>query len=70
MATNPSDDLGIMFFLEQVKTMAASSVIANRSHYTTAGTGSETDGGAVITNPDTNEKTGVFGAGTMPALYY
>ena len=35
---------------------------------TTAGTGSETDGGAVITNPDTNEKTGVFGAGTMPAL--
>ncbi|MCM1228142.1 MAG: iron-containing alcohol dehydrogenase [Clostridium sp.] len=35
---------------------------------TTAGTGSETDGGAVITNPDTNEKTGVFGTGTMPVL--
>ena len=35
---------------------------------TTAGTGSETDGGAVITNPETNEKTGVFGAGTMPVL--
>lgn len=35
---------------------------------TTAGTGSETDGGAVITNPDTNEKTGVFGPGTMPVL--
>ncbi len=35
---------------------------------TTAGTGSETDGGAVITNPATNEKTGVFGTGTMPVL--
>ena len=35
---------------------------------TTAGTGSETDGGAVITNPATNEKTGVFGFGTMPAV--
>ncbi len=35
---------------------------------TTAGTGSETDGGAVITNPETNEKTGVFGPGTTPVL--
>lgn len=35
---------------------------------TTAGTGSETDGGAVITNPETNEKTGVFGPGTYPVL--
>lgn len=35
---------------------------------TTAGTGSETDGGAVITNPNTNEKTGVFGPGTYPVL--
>ena len=35
---------------------------------TTAGTGSETDGGAVITNPATNEKTGVFGPGTYPVL--
>lgn len=35
---------------------------------TTAGTGSETDGGAVITNPVTQEKTGVFGTGTMPVL--
>ena len=35
---------------------------------TTAGTGSETDGGAVITNPVTNEKTGVFGPGTYPVL--
>lgn len=35
---------------------------------TTAGTGSETDAGGVITNPDTHEKTGVFGIGTMPVL--
>ena len=35
---------------------------------TTAGTGSETDGGAVITNPETHEKTGVFGPGTTPVL--
>lgn len=35
---------------------------------TTAGTGSETDGGAVITNPETDEKTGVFGTGTFPVL--
>lgn len=31
---------------------------------TTAGTGSETDGGGVITNPETNEKTAIF-AGTQ-----
>ena len=35
---------------------------------TTAGTGSETDGGAVITNRETHEKTGVFGPGTTPVL--
>lgn len=35
---------------------------------TTAGTGSETDGGAVITNPEAHEKTGVFGPGTTPVL--
>lgn len=35
---------------------------------TTAGTGSETDSVAVVTNPATNEKTGVFGIGTFPAL--
>lgn len=35
---------------------------------TTAGTGSETDGGAVITNPLTEEKTGVFGIGTFPVV--
>lgn len=35
---------------------------------TTAGTGSETDGAGVITNPETNEKTGVFGPGAYPVL--
>lgn len=35
---------------------------------TTAGTSSETDGGAVITNPETNEKTSVFDTGTMLVL--
>ena len=35
---------------------------------TTAGTGSETDSGGVITNPDTHEKTAVFGHGLFPKL--
>lgn len=35
---------------------------------TTAGTGSETDQGGVITNPETKEKTAVFGYGLFPKL--
>ncbi len=35
---------------------------------TTAGTGSETDGGAIISNPETSEKTKVAGPGTIPVL--
>lgn len=35
---------------------------------TTAGTGSETDSGGVITNPDTHEKTAVFGYDLFPKL--
>ena len=35
---------------------------------TTAGTGSETDAGGVITNPETKEKTAVFGYGLFPKL--
>lgn len=35
---------------------------------TTAGTGSETDSGGVITNPDTKEKTAVFGYELFPRL--
>ena len=69
MATNPSNDLWdyVMFGTgkKQWPPVPSLPIVAIT---TTAGTGSETDGGAVITNPDTNEKTGVFGAGTMPAL--
>lgn len=35
---------------------------------TTAGTGSELDAGGVITNPETNEKTAVFGESLFPVL--
>lgn len=35
---------------------------------TTAGTGSETDSGGVITNPETQEKTAIFGDGIFPKL--
>ena len=35
---------------------------------TTAGTGSETDSGGVITNPETHEKTAVFGYDLFPKL--
>lgn len=35
---------------------------------TTAGTGSETDFGAVITNPETNEKTGIVHESLFPVL--
>lgn len=69
MATNASDDLWdyVMFGTgkKQWPPVPSLPIVAIT---TTAGTGSETDGGAVITNPETQEKTGVFGASTMPAL--
>ncbi|GAA6292339.1 iron-containing alcohol dehydrogenase [Enterocloster asparagiformis] len=69
MATNASDDLWdyVLFGTgkKQFPPVPSLPIVAIT---TTAGTGSETDGGAVITNPDTKEKTGVFGVGTMPVL--
>ncbi len=69
MATNPSDDLWdyVMFGTgkKQWPPVPSLPIVAIT---TTAGTGSETDGGAVITNPETQEKTGVFGTGTMPVI--
>lgn len=69
MTTNESNDLWdyVMFGTgkQQWPPIPSLPIVAIT---TTAGTGSETDGGAVITNPETQEKTGVFGFGTMPAL--
>ena len=69
MATNPSNDLWdyVMFGTGkgQWPPVPSLPIVAIT---TTAGTGSETDAGAVITNPATEEKTGVFGTGTMPVL--
>lgn len=69
MATNESNDLWdyVMFGTgkKQWPPVPSLPIVAIT---TTAGTGSETDGGAVITNPETQEKTGVFGSGTYPVL--
>ena len=69
MATNESNDLWdyVMFGTgkKQWPPVPSLPIIAIT---TTAGTGSETDGAGVITNPETQEKTGVFGTGTMPVL--
>ncbi len=69
MAANESDDLWeYVMFGTGKKRRAENASLPIIAIPTTAGTGSETDGGAVITNTDTNEKTGVFGKGTMPKL--
>lgn len=68
MAANGGDLWDYVLFGSGKKQWAPKASLPIVAITTTAGTGSETDGGAVITNPETNEKTGVFGTGTMPVL--
>lgn len=68
MATNGGDLWDYVMFGTGKQQWPANPALPIVAITTTAGTGSETDGGAVITNPETNEKTGVFGPGTYPVL--
>lgn len=68
MATNGGDLWDYVMFGTGKQQWPANPGLPIVAITTTAGTGSETDGGAVITNPETNEKTGVFGPGTYPVL--
>lgn len=68
MATNGGDLWDYVMFGTGKQQWPANPGLPIVAITTTAGTGSETDGGAVITNPETNEKTGVFGSGTYPVL--
>lgn len=68
MATNGGDLWNYVMFGTGKQQWPANPGLPIVAITTTAGTGSETDGGAVITNPETNEKTGVFGPGTYPVL--
>lgn len=63
MATNSGDLWDYVLFGTGGKKPAEQAPLPIVAITTTAGTGSETDGGGVITNPETNEKTGIF-AGT------
>ena len=68
MATNGGDLWDYVFFGTGGKKFAAVPALPIVLITTTAGTGSEADSGAVISNPDTKEKTLVFGNGTSAAL--
>lgn len=64
MATNPGDLWDYVLFGTGGKKPVQQTPLPIVAITTTAGTGSETDGGGVITNPETNEKTAIF-AGTQ-----
>lgn len=64
MSTNEGDLWDYVLFGTGGKKPAAQAPLPIVAVTTTAGTGSETDGGGVITNPETNEKTAIF-AGTQ-----
>lgn len=68
MATNGGDLWDYVMLGSGKKQWPANPCLPIVAITTTAGTGSETDAGGVITNPETKEKTGVFGPGTMPVL--
>ncbi|MDO5449843.1 MAG: iron-containing alcohol dehydrogenase [Akkermansia sp.] len=69
MATNPGDLWDYVMFGTGGRKPAENAPLPLVAITTTAGTGSETDSGGVITNPDTHEKTAVFdGHRLMPVL--
>ncbi|MDO4221196.1 MAG: iron-containing alcohol dehydrogenase [Akkermansia sp.] len=69
MATNPGDLWDYVQFGTGGRKPVENKPLPLVAITTTAGTGSETDGGGVITNPDTHEKTAVFdGKRLMPVL--
>ena len=68
MAANGGDFWDYVMFGSGKKQMFQNPSLPIVAITTTAGTGSETDGAGVITNPETNEKTGVFGPGAYPVL--
>lgn len=64
MSTNEGDLWDYVLFGTGGRKPAANAPLPIVAVTTTAGTGSETDGGGVITNTETNEKTAIF-AGTQ-----
>ena len=69
MSTNEGDLWDYVLFGTGGKKSPANAPLPIVAITTTAGTGSETDGGGVITNPETNEKTAIFdGTRLFPRL--